>query len=68
MNEQKLIDICFELVSTATCSKYKNYFEKMTQEQKMEWVADELRENGFDTAPCGLRWGVLKKDDQHEKT
>jgi len=57
-NEQKLIDISFQLVLAATedpifCAK--------SYEEKANWVAEKLRACGFDTTPVGSSWGVLKK-------
>lgn len=56
-NEQKLVDLCFELVLTATQDKK---FCKKSNEEKAAWVADQLRKCGFDTKPVGCSWGVLK--------
>ena len=56
----KLIDICFQCVLTATddrCYKIKN---SKSDEIKAEWVAKQLRGCGFDTEPMGMCWGVLK--------
>lgn len=33
---------------------------KLLSDIAAEWVADQLRKCGFDTAPCGASWGVLK--------
>lgn len=60
-HEQKLINICFELVLTATEPRYRNHFAKMDNDGKAAWVAEQLRSCGFDTAPCGSNWGLLKK-------
>ena len=55
-DEQKLIDICFELVLVATQNKK---FCKKSNEEKAAWVARQLRLCGFDTEPMGASWGVL---------
>lgn len=56
-NEQKLVDITFQMVATMhLCAAA---FEHMRLEDKMEWVAGQLRGSGFDTEPCGASWGVL---------
>ena len=55
---QKVIDICFECVLLATDKKYK--IHKMSDEDKAEWVARQLRGCGYDTIPMGSKWGVLK--------
>ena len=57
--EQKLIDICFEIAMSM--HNHKGYFKTANREEVAEWVADQLRESGFDTAPCGASWGVLKE-------
>lgn len=54
---QKLIDICFELVSVATS---KLGVETMPHDKQMEWVATQLAQCGFKTEPCGASWGLLK--------
>ncbi len=58
--EQKLVDICFQLVLTATDRNFKKDFTRMNVVEKASWVAKQLRECGFDTEPCGSSWGVLK--------
>lgn len=55
---QKLVDIAFDLVLTATSDKK---FCKKDNPEKAEWVARQLRLCGFDTFPVGMCWGVLKK-------
>jgi len=57
MNEQKLIDICFELVATVQADRR---FENKPMPEVMAWVADQLRKYGFDTEPVGASWGILK--------
>lgn len=55
--EQKLLDICFQLVSTAISNN--EYFQKHSQEDQMKWVAEQLDGCGFYTEPVGASWGVL---------
>lgn len=55
-DEQKLVDICFELVLVATQNKK---FCKKSDEEKAAWVARQLRLCGFETEPMGASWGVL---------
>lgn len=62
-NEQKLVNICFELVLVATADKV---FCEKTNEEKAKWVADQLRGCGFDTHPRGASWGVLHNDGHWE--
>ena len=57
--EQKLIDIMFQIALTIQANP--GDFQGMTNEQVAEWVADQLRQCGFPTAPCGMSWGVLQK-------
>jgi hypothetical protein len=59
--EQKLIDICFDLVLT-----YHNFpqsFVGKSQDDVAKWVSEQLRGCGFDTEPVGASWGVLKSDE-----
>jgi hypothetical protein len=58
--EQKLVDICFELVLVATDPECKKSFDSSTQEQRAAWVAEQLRGCGFNTSPSGFSWGVLE--------
>lgn len=58
--EQKLIDICFELVATVLDVDCRDTFIKMSQEDRMLWVANQLKQCGFNTVPCGASWGILK--------
>lgn len=55
---QKLVDICFELVSSLSYNPI--WISTVSHEDTMVWVAKQLRECGFDTRPVGLSWGVLK--------
>jgi len=57
-NEQKLIDIMFEVGFVTRSSPV---LQAMDREQYAEWIADQLRIHGFYTQPMGLSWGVLKK-------
>lgn len=57
--EQKLVDIAFDLVATAFDREHAGYMHKLSNEQRMAWVADQLRKCGFDTRPVGASWGVL---------
>ena len=56
--EQQLVDICFELVLT---SVNHIWFKDKKIEEVANWVAEKLRDSGFDTQPMGSSWGVLKK-------
>jgi len=56
---QRLIDICFEIGLVISDPKLDLY--KKTNDEKGEWIANQLRQCGFDTDPCGASWGVLKE-------
>lgn len=56
-NEQKLVDIAFELALTM---HEHPWFIGKTKEQVANWVAERLAGCGFETEPCGSSWGVLK--------
>lgn len=58
-NEQQLVDIAFQIA--LTMHEHRKHFKKMTREEIAGWVSDQLRGCGFDTTPCGMSWGVLKK-------
>jgi hypothetical protein len=61
--EQELIDIMFQIAQFSAIYHKADtkdaYFEKHAAH--MEWVAEQLRQCGFDTQPMGASWGVLKK-------
>jgi hypothetical protein len=59
-NEQRLIDISFDLVLTFR-SHYNSYFKDKSQEEVAKWVAANLDLCGFPTEPVGSSWGILKK-------
>lgn len=63
-NEQKLIDIMFEVAQFSAqywAGKDKTDYYNNRREKHMDWVAHQLRACGFDTEPRGSSWGVLKK-------
>lgn len=65
MQEQKLIDLCFSIgltISTPGVDRDGKKYDltKLPIADKAEWIANQLRDNGFDTRPLGSSWGVLK--------
>ena len=46
----------FEMVLVATNDPI---FCKRPRGERMAWVANNLRDSGFDTHPIGMSWGVL---------
>ena len=65
MNDQNLINLMFEMVLVATNDAV---FCKRHRGERMAWVANKLREAGFDTHPIGSSWGVLVSSEFREKT
>lgn len=59
--KQKLVDIMFQIALTIHDKRYKKDFDKMDNERVAEWVAEQLKNCGFETFQCGSSWGVLKK-------
>lgn len=57
--EQKLIDIMFQVAQHSALNWSSPDYYGDHQEKHMEWVAEQLRECGFDTRPVGSTWGVL---------
>lgn len=55
--EQKLVDIIFEI--GIVTREHSDYFNKISREEYADWIANQLRKNGFETTPRGLSWGVL---------
>lgn len=56
-NEQKLIDLMFEMVLTTSTHKW---FKNKSNDEIAKWARDKLKIFGFKTEPCGASWGVLK--------
>lgn len=56
----KLVDICFQCVLVATDDSLPKIKNAKSNKIKAEWVAEQLRNCGFDTEPMGMCWGVLK--------
>lgn len=55
---QKLIDICFSIVSSLSYNPM--WLSTISHEDAMKWVAETLRNCGYDTKPMGVSWGVLE--------
>ena len=55
-DKQKLVDICFQIALTVHSNPW---FLGKTQEEVTDWVANQLRKNGFDTKPVGASLGIL---------
>jgi hypothetical protein len=61
---QKLINLIFEMVMVSTNN---SVFCNRPRGEKMAWVANTLREVGYDTHPIGMSYGVLV-DKEFRKT
>ena len=59
--EQKLVDLCFEMVLLVTSDVCIDHFRQMTAVEKAKWVSDTLKECGFSTKAIGSSWGVLEE-------
>lgn len=55
-NEQKLIDIMFEIALTIHNNPY---FINKNNEEICDWIRDQLKKCGFNTQPIGSSWGIL---------
>jgi hypothetical protein len=65
--EQELIDLCFQIALTISDKRYRETFDKMSMEERAEWVRKQLSECGFKTHPCGSSWGVLDNEIEIKK-
>lgn len=63
MEDQKLIDICFQIGIVISDPEYK--FHKKTREERATWIAQQLAACGYPTVPCGASWGVLTLELNH---
>ena len=59
LNEQKLVDICFEIALMINDPKYRDGFSKLNGEDTAKYVSKQLEGCGFPTRPVGMSWGVL---------
>jgi hypothetical protein len=55
-NEQKLIDIMFQI---GIMIHEHPSFRKMDREEVAKWISAQLNRCGFVVEPCGSSWGVL---------
>ena len=58
-NEQKLIDIMFQIALTI---HNDIWFLNKNNEEVCEWIRNQLKKCGFETMPLGSSWGVLKEN------
>ena len=58
-NEQKLIDIMFQI---ALIIHNHPYFQNKNNEEVCKWIRDQLNKSGFETIPLGSSWGILKEN------
>ena len=65
LTEQKFIDLMFEMVMATTNDPI---FCKRPRGERMAWVANNLRDMGYDTHPIGMSWGVLINKEFRETT
>ena len=61
--EQKLVDVTFAVA--LLMKKNARKFEKQSDIEVAEWVAKQLKDNGFATDPVGSSFGVLKIRNNH---
>ena len=54
--KQQLIDICFQIGLVIKDSKV---LQGMSNEKVAQWIAQQLKECGFETQPVGSSWGIL---------
>lgn len=59
-NEQKLVNICFDIALLMQDPVYAKFFREAGREGTAEWVAKQLSDCGFNTTPCGASWGLLE--------
>ena len=57
--EIDLVDIIFSCVSTVLDPRHHATFMTKSQEEKMQWVTDQLKGCGFPTMPVGSCWGRI---------
>lgn len=62
-NEQKLVDIMYQVAFATRDEKNKKFFKNKSREEIADWVSKTLTECGFPVSPCGSSWGVLQKEE-----
>jgi hypothetical protein len=65
LTEQKFIDLIFGMVIATTNDPV---FCKRPRGERMAWVANNLRDMGYDTHPIGMSWGVIVNKEFRETT
>jgi hypothetical protein len=63
--KQELIDLMFSMVIASTNDPV---FCKRPRGERMAWVANNLRDMGYDTHPVGMSWGVLVNEEFRKST
>jgi hypothetical protein len=58
LKQQEIIDATFQIA--LVISQKHECFKDKSEEDVAEWVAEQLRNLGFDTHPVGSSWGILK--------
>lgn len=61
--KQKLINLIFQMVLASTDDKI---FCEKPRGERMAWVANNLRDFGYDTHPVGSSWGALVNKEFRE--
>ncbi len=59
--EQDLVDLIFQFVLAVSSPEHAAKFAEKSVEDRVAWVAKQLRSCGFDTVPIGASWGILRK-------
>lgn len=60
---QVAVDAAFEMVGMVTDPRYQATFAAKSHEERMAWVAKQLRGVGIETTPMGASWGVVTRDE-----
>lgn len=58
-NEQKLVNICFEIAMTMHDKEFRETFDNKSQEQLAEWITQQLKVFKFEIIPMGASWSHL---------
>ena len=66
LNEQILVDICFQIALMINDPKYREGFSKLDKEGTAEYVSKQLKMCGFPTRPVGSSWGMLIDKEKPE--
>lgn len=63
---QVAVDAAFAMVGMVLGPRHLPMFAAMEHEERMAWVAGQLRSVGIETTPVGASWGMVVHDRKQD--